>query len=241
MNGRVDPFSIPSSRDGRKGFTLIELLVVIAIIAVLAALVFPSAKNMIASGQSAKAAGNLRGIGSLLASYTADNNNCLPVLIRWGNEDKTWLQRVLSESAGLPVKPANGLERRLADLFYDPALEDFFARRSYRTQGSPSCVSVTSRKPRIVIRDDGLVSAEIPVWMAALTLASAKIPSGVPCKGSWYIQGKEWAAAGNAEAMPDARHGGKALCLFADGHTEALDTTKMSAAERRQYFLRDTN
>jgi prepilin-type processing-associated H-X9-DG protein len=37
--------------------------------------------------------------------------------------------------------------------------------------------------------------------------------------------------------MPDARHAGKALCLFADGHTESLDVDNMSSADRRKYFL----
>jgi len=31
------------------------------------------------------------------------------------------------------------------------------------------------------------------------------------------------------------------LCLFADGHTEALDVANMTAADRRKYFLRDEN
>ena len=231
---RVWPFG-KRSRTG--GFTLIELLVVIAIIAILAALAFPLAKRMIASGHTGKATANLRQIGALMASYTADNNNCLPILIRWGNEDATWLQRVLSESAGLPVKPAKDLERRLADFFYDPALGkdshpygDFGGNQAIMADYNPWLPGSNPNARGVPLSSIGAPSKKVLV-------ASAKIPSGVPCKGSWYFQGREWAASGTAEAMPDARHAGKALCLFADGHTEALDTTKMSASERRAYFL----
>jgi hypothetical protein len=35
--------------------------------------------------------------------------------------------------------------------------------------------------------------------------------------------------------------GGNTLCLFADGHTELLDTDNMTSEERRKYFQRDEN
>jgi len=226
-----------AGRNTARGFTLIELLVVIAIIAILAALAFPLGSRMIAEGHKGKATSNLRQIGALMASYAADNNNCLPVLIRWGNEDATWLQRVLSESAGLPIKPAKDLERRLADIFYDPALGkdshpygDFGGNQAIISDYNPWLPGSNANARGTPLSSIGTPSKKV-------LMASAKIPSGVPCKGSWYFQGKEWAASGTAEAMPDARHGGKALCLFVDGHTEALDTTKMSASERRAYFL----
>jgi prepilin-type processing-associated H-X9-DG protein len=55
---------------------------------------------------------------------------------------------------------------------------------------------------------------------------------------SWYFNGTN---ATTGPAMVDPRHKGKALCLFVDGHTEALDIATMSAAERRQFFLLDGN
>ena len=233
------PRARPAVKGNRRGgFTLIELLVVITIIAILAALAFPLANRMIASGHTGKATGNLRQIGALIASYTADNNNRLPVLVHWDNYDKTWWQRVLSESAGLPVKdPGKDLERRLVDCFYDPALGkgshpygDFGGNQAIMADYNPWDPASAGNKTGPRLASIGTPSKKVLV-------ASAKIPSGVPCKGSWYFQGRQWAAAGQAEAMPDARHGGKALCLFADGHTEALDTVKMLPDERRAYFL----
>jgi prepilin-type N-terminal cleavage/methylation domain-containing protein/prepilin-type processing-associated H-X9-DG protein len=224
----------------RRGFTLPEMLVVIAIIAILGFILFSAAQKMIASGKTAKATANLRQIGALMASYTADNNNCLPVLVHWDNYDKTWWQRVLSESAGLPVKdPGKDLERRLVDCFYDPALGK--GTHPYGDFGGNQAIMVDYNPwdPASAANKTGPRLASIGTPSKKVLVASAKIPSGVPCKGSWYFQGREWAAAGTAEAMPDARHGGKALCLFADGHTEALDVIKMDSAERRKYFLRD--
>lgn len=221
-------------------FSLIELLVVIAIIAILAALAFPLTKRMIAAGQTGKATANLRQIGVLLNAYVAENNNRLPVLIRWDNMDNTWLQRVLSESAGLPVKPAKNLDRRLPDIFYDPALGkdshpygDFGGNQAIMADYNPWLPGSDANARGTPLSTIGPLSKKV-------LMASAKIPSGVPCKGSWYIQ-SGWAGAGTGEAIPDSRHAGKALCLFADGHTEALDTEKMSASDRRKYFTRDAN
>jgi len=215
------------------------MLVVIAIIAILGFILFSAAQKMKASSTTVKATANLRQIGALMASYTADNNNYLPILIRWDNMDNTWLQRVLSESAGLPVKPTKDLELRLVDIFYDPALGngshpygDFGGNQAIMEDYNPWLPGSSASSRGTPLGSIGTLSKKVLV-------ASAKIPSGVPCKGSWYFQGREWVAAGMAAAMPDARHGGKALCLFADGHTEALDVVNMDSSERRKYFLRD--
>ena len=239
---QILPPSWSPAKHGRKsGFTLIELLVVIAIIAILAAVAFPLASRMLAAGHTGKATANLRQIGALIASYTADNNGRLPVLVGWGNYDETWWQRVVSESAGLPVKPGKNLERRLVDCFYDPALGK--GSHPYGDFGGNQAIMADYNPwdPASAANATGARLASIGAPSKKVLVASAKIPSGVPCKGSWYFQGRQWATAGTAEAMPDARHGGKALCLFADGHTEALDVANMSAADRRKYFLRDEN
>jgi prepilin-type N-terminal cleavage/methylation domain-containing protein/prepilin-type processing-associated H-X9-DG protein len=224
------------------GFSLIELLVVIAIIAILAALAFPLTKRMIEAGHTGKATANLRQIGALLASYAADNNNCLPVLIRWDNMDNTWWQRVVSEHAGFTVKPPKGLDPRLPDIFYDPAVGkgshpygDFGGNQAIMPDYNPWVTGGIGPNAR------GTSLSSIGPLSKKVIVASAEIPSGVPCKGSWYIN-KDWITSGGATgATPANRHGGKALCLFADGHTEALDTENMSASDRRKYFTRDEN
>ena len=116
--------SSPRSR----GFILIELLVVIAIIAILAALAFPMASRMIASGHTAKATSNLRQIGGLLASYVADNNNhnrlpaYEPPAWSTATNSKFW-QNVLRMHGGLPVRGNPDKDTWLPEIFYDPLVK----------------------------------------------------------------------------------------------------------------------
>jgi prepilin-type processing-associated H-X9-DG protein len=130
------------------------------------------------------------------------------------------------------------LERRLVDCFYDPALVkgshpygDFGGNQAIIKDYNPWVPGSDVNAKGISLGAIGLLSKKVVV-------ASAEIPSGVPCKGSWYFQ-SEWISQGSSfgGAKPSARHGGKALCLFADGHVEALDTQNMSSADRRKYFL----
>jgi prepilin-type N-terminal cleavage/methylation domain-containing protein/prepilin-type processing-associated H-X9-DG protein len=223
---------------GDPSFTLVELLVVVAILGLLAGLLIPGITKAIASGKTGKATGNLRQIGVLLNTYAPENNNCLPVLIRWDNQDGTWWQRAVSESAGLTVKPLKpNMDRRLVEAFYDPILTsgthpygDFGGNQAIMKDYNPWVPGSEANAKGTPLSAIGSLSKKIVV-------ASAEIPSGVPCKGSWFFQ-SEWVSQGNAfnQTKPSARHGGKALCLFADGHIESLDTQNMTSADRKKYF-----
>ena len=229
-----------------KGFTLIELLVVIAIIAVLAAILFPGAKSIMASGQSAKATGNLRQIGSLMASYAADNNNCLPILMNWSGQWFPPWQYRLMEKAGLQADWTSPLY--LSDCFYDPLIKDpdqhpygGFGGNDALMLGlggldAKNCLKQFGQNRGTPISRIGSPSQKVIV-------ASAADAQGSKFKSSWYFHGTEWVAAGSGytSCKPDPRHGGKTLCLFVDGHSERLDTDRMSRAEREKYFLRDAN
>lgn len=212
---------------------------VVAIIGLLAALAVPVTQKAIASGRTGKATGNLRQIGLLLNTYASENNNHLPALIRWDDQDGTWWQRVISESAGLAVKPWRpNLDPRLVETFYDPILTkgnhpygDFGGNQAIMKDYNPWVPGSEANAKGTSLGAIGSLSKKIVV-------ASAEIPSGIPCKGSWYFQ-SDWISQGSAfsGAKPSARHGGKTLCLFADGHIEALDTQNMSSADRKKYFL----
>lgn len=242
---------------GVEAFSLIELLVVIAIIAILAALAFPLANRMIAAGQTGKATANLRQIGALMASYTADNNNCLPLLINWPNYGKDpdnfrFWQNFLRRHAGLSTNgPANGLW--LPNVFYDPAVKgnqhlwggfggnDSIMLAINPWQPEKDCGSVFG-----VLRGPdgpGTPMSRIGKPAQKVLVASAADSEGSKYKSSWYFHGAEWAAAGSdyQGPRPSPCHGSKTLCLFADGHTEQLDTDNMSPEDRRKYFLRDEN
>lgn len=97
-----------------RGFTLVELLLVIAVVAILAALVVPGTRRMIASSRSSACLSNLRSIGVGLNLHLADNNMMMPEL-RAMRETKTeevpvidnTLDRYLSDPAVFAC-PADG-------------------------------------------------------------------------------------------------------------------------------------
>ena len=72
-------------------FTLVELLVVIAIMAVLAALLIPTAQNMIAGGNSSKCASNQRQIVLGMLRWIDENNGFLPVYNTSTGGSEGWL------------------------------------------------------------------------------------------------------------------------------------------------------
>jgi len=246
-----------AGRNTARGFTLIELLVVIAIIAILAALAFPMASRMIAAGHKGKATANLRQIGALMASYTSDNNNCLPILI-----DQTDLgiapdsptrpfrfwQNFLRVQAGLSVRKVENIHTDpwLPEMFYDPAVKK--PKHPWGDFGGNDAI-VLSINPWDKERDcqaqfghtRGTPLTAIGRLSQKVIVASAMDQPGSSFGSSWYFQGDKFASDGSKSTMPkpDVRHGGKALCLFADGHTEALDVANMDRAESEKYFLLD--
>ncbi len=242
----------------RRGFTLPEMLVVIAIIAILGFILFSAAQKMIASGKTAKATANLRQIGVLTASYTADNNNCLPVLIDWTNlglspdnpsQPYRFWQNLIRVQAGISMRQVANIHTDpwLAELFYDPSVKkkshpwgDFGGNDMILLGiGQPSeknCPTQFGQTRGTPLSAIGRLSQKVIV-------SSAMDQPGSSWGSSWYFQGDRYASEGQASTMPkpETRHGGKALCLFADGHTEALDVVNMDSSERRKYFLRDEN
>lgn len=63
-----------------RAFTLIELIMVIAILGILATLLTPQVGQIRERAESTKCVGNLRGIGTAVANFAADNNNEFPYI-----------------------------------------------------------------------------------------------------------------------------------------------------------------
>lgn len=92
------------------GFTLIELLVVIAVIAILAALTIPAGTRAIASANASKCVANLRGLGTLVHLYAADNSGTiLPPEGSWDSELMDYLNA--KDRLGLWKCPADKAPR----------------------------------------------------------------------------------------------------------------------------------
>jgi|688.fasta_scaffold418972_2 prepilin-type N-terminal cleavage/methylation domain-containing protein/prepilin-type processing-associated H-X9-DG protein len=214
-----------------RGFTLIELLVVIAIIAILAALAFPMASRMIASGHTAKATSNLRQIGVLLGTYAGEHNNRLPPSHppAWSSATNSlFWQNALRISAGLPVRGNPETDTWLPEFFYDPVIKK-------NRQHLWGCFGGNTA---VMQRPNGTPLAKIAAPGRKVVVASTVATASRRFDSSWYFDGT---SAMTGPATVDPRHKGKVLCLFVDGHTEALDVANMSASDRRKYFLLDDN
>jgi len=240
---------------GDPSFTLVELLVVVAILGLLAGLLIPVTQKAIVAGKKGKATGYLYQIGVLINSYAPENKNCLPIIINYGNmtggspasnpENYQFWQNIIRQHAGISKRPFtnSNTDPWLPEIFYDPAVKkrnhpwgDFGGNDSIMLGiGQPppkNCSDVFGHSFGTPLAALGKLSQKVIV-------ASAMDQSGSSWGSSWYFQGIEWANQGEASQMPkpEARHGGRSLCLFADGHVEALDTKNMTSTDRRKYFV----
>lgn len=97
-------------------FTLIELLVVITIIAILATLGFSVSSTMMEKGRSASCLSNLRQLGTVALSFSADHDNMLLPVVQYkthvGGSGATWIS-MLVEQGYLPKEEWTGLPRSI--------------------------------------------------------------------------------------------------------------------------------
>ena len=240
MNDRPDQFATAQPiKKSPRAFTLVELLVVIAIVAGLAALVVPAVKGGINTAKSAKAVSHLQQIGGLVGNYAAENNNQLPYAAVWGrifSGQLVYFSRSLAEGT-IPgfvyEKPPQTKKRPLPTIFYDPILES-----NPRPQHSMGAFGVNSSIIPGVWSD-----AERPTSLNNISRPSQKVIMGSMNSttgnnsGGWSFDGEVFTKQGmGSPDYLDPRHGGKAACLFADGHVEKLDVKGMDQATRQLYF-----
>ncbi len=231
-----------------RAFTLIELLVVIAIIAVLAAILVPVGQSMLNSSRSAEASSNLRQIGALYGSYVADTGRLPPHRLRdlgMRGDEYPFFQNALRMQAGLPTRGNPGADPFLPAFFYDPVVKKgrqhlwgcfgvngvMLARGNVNTY--PSTADWRARGPAVGQPPALVINPSKKVLACTVRGNNTRFDSSWELSPDWVTQG------GKASGGADARHGGKSLALFVDGHIERLDTDNMDRAEREKYFARD--
>ena len=215
---------------------------VIAIVGVLAALIIPAVKSGLSSAKSVQSVSHLKQIGGLVGIYAAENNNQLPYAAVWEKifgGSLVYFSRSLSQATIPGFKYAKSPQsdaRPLPKIFYDPVLES-----NPRPAHAMGAFGVNT-----TIIPGVWSEAERPTSLNSISRPSQKVIMGSmnsttgTSSGGWSFDGELFVKQGmNCPDYIDPRHGGKAACLFADGHVEKLDVKNMDEATRRKYFTPD--
>lgn len=177
------------------GFTLTELLLAILIVAVLLVIAFPISQRAAMLSASTKCVANLRGYGTAIASYVAEQGYYMKPGYESGNNAALWNYN-LSQSGALPFAE----QRKL----YCPELY----RSSKLFGGQPESQWVASG----YVNGVGYI---YNAWLAGKRPQSLGQPSQTMLLMEGGMDGR--VVAGNNRDKLDYRHQGKMNVLFCDG------------------------
>lgn len=142
----------PFRSRGLTAFSLIELTAAIAIIALLAVVLTPAMRGILANADDTRCVSNLRQIGTAMASYVAEHDGRLPGPLYtrqgsyYGTRDAYALPMVLAPYLGLPTN----VTFEKAKIFECPAWRRMVkddGGKVYATQTAALCTDGVSRQP----------------------------------------------------------------------------------------------
>lgn len=197
-----------------RGFTLVELIAAIGVMALLAALLFPMAGQMVVSSNQTKCASHLRQVYQAMLGFANDNNG---LIVRGMGETgaAVWSDALAPYVGMNPTNYGHPYGTRPQGVFACPASKKVTAGGSRSDFGSNFAVNGDSSTP--------------PLKLASLSAPSktiAFIDSGVPTAATGIRSVASW--MGSTWGI-EFRHGDKkpnnsnrANAVFFDGHVEAL-------------------
>ena len=196
-------------RELRNGFTLIELLVVIAVIAILAGMLLPALSKAKDRAKTTHCISNLKQIGVAAQMYAHDNENVLQLDAIIPDPNVTW-GTILFTNLHLDAK----------DIFVCPAYRPFRFdqwRKIYGIRRDPptNCV----RGPAGVFFRVDCISDPTEYLLVADTTSQGV--AGLTANNCYIFR-----AAGPAKNI-HARHNGRAVGLFLDGHVEPCNRPRL--------------
>jgi type II secretory pathway pseudopilin PulG len=189
----------------------VELLVVIAIVAILAALVLPSARGFLDSSRIAKSTANLKTLAQGVNLYVSENNGDLPLVnpTRGQGIDPWWEEVYKSVYQQTPppefFQPRDTATNLRGTAFHCPFVDKSGEGTPVRSYGYNSYLQVS--------RDQPLKFPRLKQPSKTVMLGTSKNTSGL------------------APDRVSARAGGKILVVFADGHADKLDSTNIPDSE----------
>ena len=219
-----------------KAFSLVELLVSIAVVSVLTAISFAAYSKITDIRENTQCIANLRQLGAATMLFTSENNNRYPLMsLRVDGSYKSFWYKELRPYLGAH-STSLGYDRSTAtqynlDTFYCPSVD--------RTMAYP--VTHYGANRYVFVRPDDAQAmnyahnitapSHTALYSETLNPTSSNFPLS-----TWQIIPYQVKSAKDSY-FPVDRHGGHVNMVFADGHTESLERTKV--LEKFDYYFGD--